>query len=61
MISNSVNAYFALLFGATGGGPAGECLPYARPLHLNADLTLSSQIQRMPNLTADDHLCEQLQ
>lgn len=60
MIGNSVNGFFVLLFGATGGG-TGECLPYTRPSNLTADLTLSSQLQRVSNLAADDHLCEQLQ
>lgn len=60
MIGNAINGYFALLFGMTGGA-GGECLPYTKPSHLAADLTLSSQLQRAPNLTADDHLCEQLQ
>jgi hypothetical protein len=60
VISNSVNAYFALLFGVAGGGQAGECLPYSKPPHLAADLTLSTPTQRMPNLAADDHLCEKL-
>ncbi len=61
MIGNAFNGFIVLMLGAAGSGTGGECQPYTKPSHLAADLVLTSQLERVSHLAADDHLCEQMQ